>query len=329
MVVKTTAGPAGRRWTAARRVAGYGAAASLSLYLLVKVIWVAAGLAGAVPAEVGGADWIVLNAVTAGMAAAGIALGVVLARNPGRRVPAVPLLLVAWTGAGFLVPMIPFMVLSPLIGGGSAGGEGGGEGGGAAMPAWEAAFLGIGFLGMAVGLAVAVPLHLRERWPAAFAGRLGADGAGGAARAAGRARTWTVIAVCLALAATWTYWAAGGTLGLDPAQRGRLDADARLLFGGSALWAALGAWAAAARRPGTPTWLPTAVGFTASGSLFAWSAWKLPLAFLRPGGYTPVELPAVAVVQHGAGAAAGALLLAAVVRAARAAESRQRRRGSP
>src|SRR5687768_10428674 len=102
MAMEATAGPAGRRWTAARRVAGYGAAASLSLYLVVKVIWVAAGLAGALPADVGGADWIVLNAVTAGMAAAGIALGVVLARDPGRRVPAVPLLLVAWTGAGFL-----------------------------------------------------------------------------------------------------------------------------------------------------------------------------------------------------------------------------------
>ncbi|MFV2177442.1 hypothetical protein ACFHW2_32745 [Actinomadura sp. LOL_016] len=70
-----------------------------------------------------------------------------------------------------------------------------------------------------------------------------------------------------------------------------------------------------------------ALGFTASGSLFAWSAWKLPLVFLRPGDYAPAEHPAVAVVQHGLGIAAGALLLAALVQAVGAAESRVPRRG--
>ncbi|RSN43197.1 hypothetical protein [Actinomadura sp. WAC 06369] len=321
MEAEVKPGPVGRRWTAARRVAGYGAAACLSLYLLVKVVWVAAGLLGSVPSDVGGADWIVLNAVTVVMAAVGIALGVALARDRGRGAPAVPLVFVAWIAAGFLVPMIPYMLLSTLLDAGRTTEPDEG----ATVPAWEGVFLAVGFLGMAVGLAIALPVLLRERWPAAFVGRLG----GGPRAAAGRARTRAVLGMCLLLAAAWAYWAAGGTLGLDPDRTDPMTADARLLLGNSALWALAGAWAAAARRPDTPTWLPMALGFTASGSLFAWSAWKLPLVFLRPGDYAPAERPVVAVVQHGLGIAAGALLLAAIVQAVAAAESRQRRRGSP
>ncbi|QFG21027.1 hypothetical protein [Actinomadura sp. WMMB 499] len=329
MNAESTPGPVDRRWSGARRIAGHGAAASLSLYLVVKVIWVVAGIAGAVPSDVGGADWIALNAVTVVMAAAGITLGLVLASDRGLRAPAVPLVLGAWIGGGFLVPLIPYMLLGTFLDGGGSAGSGED---GATAPAWEGAFLAVGFLGMAVGLAVALPVHLRERWPAAFAGRLGGRlggrVAGGPRAGAGRARAAAVAAMCLLLAAAWAYWAAGGTLGLA-AGRDRPDAGARLLLGNSALWALIAAWAVTARRPGTPVWLPMVLGFTASGSLFAWNAWKLPFVFLRPGDYAPLERPAVAVVEHGLGIAAGALLLAAVVRAAGTAESGASRRGSP
>ncbi|OLT19375.1 hypothetical protein BJF79_16685 [Actinomadura sp. CNU-125] len=321
MEAELTPGPVGRRWTAVRRAAGHGAAACLSLYLVVKVVWVVAGLLGAVPSDVGGADWIVLNAVTVGMAGVGIALGLALARDWGRRIPAAPLLLVAWIGAGFLVPMLPFMVLGVLVdtGGGGSGGEG-------TMPAWEAAFLGIGFIGMAAGLAVALPLYLRERWPAAFAGRLGGRGD---ARGGRRARARAVRGGAVPVPRRDVDVLGGGRDARPgPRARDRMNTDARLLLGTSAVWALVGAWAVATRRPGTPAWLPTSLGFTASGSLFAWSAWKLPLVFLRPGDYAPVERTAVALVQHGLGIAAGALLLAAIVEGAGGTESRARRRGS-
>ncbi|MFC9977563.1 hypothetical protein ACFVH6_42355 [Spirillospora sp. NPDC127200] len=77
----------GARWSAARRFAGYGAASSMSLYLVVKVVWGAAAAFGHAPDDYGTADWAVLNAVTVVMAATGVALGLALAQRWGRRPP--------------------------------------------------------------------------------------------------------------------------------------------------------------------------------------------------------------------------------------------------
>lgn len=74
-------GAVGPMWSTVRRLAGYGAAASLSLYLAVKIVWVVVALLGHAPAGFGDADWIVLNTVTVGMSATGVALGLVLAHG--------------------------------------------------------------------------------------------------------------------------------------------------------------------------------------------------------------------------------------------------------
>lgn len=300
----------GARWSAMRVAGGYGAALSLSLYLLVKVVWVVAALLGHTPSSFGDGDWIVLNAVTVVMSVVGVGLGLVLAQRWGRRVPAPPLVFFAWTAAGFLIPMIPYMLASAFLGGGSGGGADGGDGGDA-MPSWEVVFITIGFAGMAVGLALALPVYLRERWPAAFLGRVGDRRPASLGRPRLRA-LYLLVAVPVLL---WTYWTAGGTLGL--AHRDVMDANGRLLLGNSALWAVMGAVAirvVATGRPRMPLWIPTAVAFTSSGSLFAWAAWKLPWALIRPGGYTAAEYPAVSVVEYGLSIAAGILMLAALLK---------------
>ncbi|MDL4815833.1 hypothetical protein [Actinomadura opuntiae] len=305
----------GPRWTAARKAAGYGAALSLSLYLAVKVVWVGAALLGHTPSNFGDGDWIVLNTVTVGMSVVGVVLGLGLAQRWGRRVPAPPLVFCAWTGAGFLIPMIPYMVLSAFVGGDSdGGGSGGGSGGGDAAPSWEMVFIGVGFAGMAVGLAVGLPIYMRERWPAAFLGRV--DDRGPAHL--GRYRLGVLYGLVAALALLWTYWAAGGTLGLE--HRDMMDANGRLLVANSALWAVMGAAAIrtiAAGRSRIPLWIPMALGFTASGSMFAWAAWKLPWALIRPGGYTPVEYVGVSLIEYGLSITAGIVMLAALLKAAR------------
>ncbi|WP_336213635.1 hypothetical protein [Nonomuraea sp. LPB2021202275-12-8] len=90
-----------------RRLAGYAAALSMSLYLAVKLVWVAAALLGHGPDDYGTADWVLLNAVTVVMAVTGIALGLALAQRWGRRLPAVPVIFFSWVGAGFLSRCFP------------------------------------------------------------------------------------------------------------------------------------------------------------------------------------------------------------------------------
>ncbi|MBO2459181.1 hypothetical protein J4709_16505 [Actinomadura sp. LCR2-06] len=299
-----------------RVMAGYGAASSLSLYLLVKVVWVAASLLGRTPSTFTDGDWIVLNTVTVGMSVVGVVLGLALAQPWGRRVPAPPLVFFAWVGAGFLVPMIPYMLVSAVLGADAGGGGSGGSSGGDTVPAWEMVFISIGFAGMALGLAVALPIYLRERWPIAFLGRVGDR----LPARIGRSHIRALYILIAALVLLWTYWVVGGKLGLQPAHRHMMDANGRLLVGNSALWAVIGAAAIrtiATGRPRTPLWIPMALAFISSGSLFAWAAWRLPWALIRPGGYTAPEYPAVSVLQYGLSIAAGIVMLAALLKVVR------------
>jgi hypothetical protein len=306
----------GARWSAARRFAGYGAASTLSLYLLVKVIWVVAALFGHGPDEsdLSTGEWVILNAVTVGMAVIGIVLALALARPWGQRIPAAPLVFAAWVGAGFLIPLIPFMLLSAIFGGSGNGDTGGGD----AMPTWEGIFISIGFAGMAVGLLIALPIFMRERFPYVFLGRPG-DGRARPPRKPLAARAAMVVSC--GLGALWLSWAFGAKFAVDPAHRDLLDRNARLLLGDWGAGALAAAWSVhVITRPGAtrlPRWIPTTLAFATSGSLFAWSSWKLAMAILSPGDYATAEYSGVAVIEYALAIGAGVTLLAALLRAQR------------
>ncbi|GAA3204552.1 hypothetical protein GCM10010486_88500 [Nonomuraea roseoviolacea subsp. carminata] len=291
-------GSRGRRRTMLRRVAAFGAAGSMSLYLAVKILWIT------LEVRQGTADWVMLNLVTVVMALTGITLGLALGQSWGMRLPAWLVLPLAWIGSGFLVSLLPYMLVSAFLKQDAPA-----PGDGAAMPAWEAVFITVGFAGMAVGLVVALPIYLAERWPHAFAGRAGRPG-----REAGGA--WPLLPAA-ALAVLWAFWAAGGTAGLNPAALAGWDANGRVLIGDGALCAALAGWSVwALSRPGgprTPLWLPMAAGFVASGSLFAWGAWKL-LWVLLPGAYRPFEYRGVAVAEHAVAIVTGLAVLLTLLR---------------
>ncbi|GAA3235183.1 hypothetical protein [Nonomuraea helvata] len=303
---RPSAAAVGAWWSVARRAAGYTAALTMSLYLVVKVIWIVAALTGHGPSDVGTAGWVGLNAVTVGMSAAGVALGLALAQRWGRRLPALPVIFLSWVGAGFLVPMLPYMVISTILD------ASGGAGGAGSAPGWEMVFIAIGFAGMAAGLAVALPIYLRERWPGHFLGRIGQI----RPHVSRWARPAMLAAVMLGL--IWLYWGFGGTIGLDPAHLAHRDLNARLLTGNAGLWALIGGWSMLVlgrRRPARlPLWVPMTLGFAASGSLFAWSCWKLPLAVLRPWDYVPAEHPVIAVIEHALSIGTGLALLVSAIR---------------
>ena len=126
------------------------------------------------------------------------------------------------------------------------------------------------------------------------------------------------LTVSSVLGLLWLYRAIGGTLGLDLAHRD-MDLNERLLNGNSGIWAFIGVWSiwvVTTRRHAArlPLWVPMSSAFVASGSLFAWSGWKLSMAVLRPGGYMPPEHPVVTLVQHALAIGAGIAILAGLVR---------------
>ncbi len=262
------------RWDRLGRLAAYGGSAAMAPYVVIKVSWVAGSLLGLAPvgAGFGLAEWVVLNTVTVGMAVIGITLGLALARPWGMRLPGAPLLFCAWVGAGFLVSMLPYAVADSLLSEPDTSGSGTGSGSGGdsdpRMPGWEAALIQFGFIGMGLGLTLALPAYLRRRWPEAFTGRAGAPSPPGRA----------AVALGAAVGLLWLYWAAGGTAGLAHPDEARTTW--RLLYGICGTWALVAASAVARprrERPGRlPRWLATVLGWLGSGSLFAWSGWKLP-----------------------------------------------------
>jgi hypothetical protein len=118
----------------------------------------------------------------------------------------------------------------------------------------------------------------------------------------------------------WLYRSLGGTAGI--AHRGERDLAWHVLSGVFGLWAwvaSAATWAVVRGRPArVPRWGPMVLGRLGSGSLFAWSGWKLPftlyLAVARPADAALPENLALAAVLHSAAVGAGAAMLRALVR---------------
>ncbi|MGY6021859.1 hypothetical protein [Streptomyces spinosirectus] len=305
------------RWDRIGRTAAYGAAAALVPYLVIKVTWVVGSLLGLLPVgrgfSLGG--WLVLNTVTIGMAAAGITLALALVRPWGMRIPGRLVGFVAWVGSGFLVSILPFVAVSALFdsGTGASGGPGS-SAGDAAMPGWEAVLLQCSFVGTGIGLAVALPACLWRRRPHAL---LRPE----RPRASSES-LWPVVTGAVT-GLVWLYWAAGGPLGI--AHRDERPADWHVLVGVSACWAlaASAAVLALLRRRSTrlPYPLLLAVAWLGSGSMFAWSGWRLPatvyVALAHPSDVRYPENVAVAVTLHVTAVLTGAGVIRALVRGGR------------
>jgi hypothetical protein len=295
----------------------------LAPYLVIKISWVVGAVLGLVPVGAGFSlgGWVLLNLVTVGMAGIGIALALALVRPWGMRIPGWLVVFCAWVGAGFLVSLLPYVGLEWLFGSGAGGAEEGASGG-PVRPAWEGVLLEVSFVGMGLGLAVSVPAYLRRRWPTAFTGR-GAGAGSGTGRSGVRGAVPISAALPAVVAAVvgtvWLYWAVGGTVGLaHPEVR---ITEWHLLTGLGAAWALAGAavvrTVVRARGSRVPRWLPSALVWLGSGSLFAWNAWKLPyvvyVLLAEPPGFTLPENLVLAAALHLAAVLAGAGMLRMLV----------------
>jgi hypothetical protein len=262
------------RARAVRRFAAFGGAVFLAPYLVIKVSWVLGAAVGWLPIGRGFslAGWLGLNTVTVLMAATGIALSLALADTARVRAPAVAILTFAWIATGFLVPMLPYLVLSSALSSDDAPAPAQTGSAGSELPGWEAALIQVSFGGLGLALAVALPLYLLKHWPDAFTGRLG-DRTGSL-----RPTAAVAISAAVLVGAVRCFWEAGGQFGLARPQA--RDLDWYLQTGNSACWTLLGAgcvWMLVRRRPArVPLWVPMTITWVVSGFLVAWNVWRLP-----------------------------------------------------
>ena len=220
------------RW---RRPGGYAAALAVTPYLLIKIAWTF-GLW--VPTEqMASSDWRAVNAVTAVLAAIGILLALAFSRPWGERLPAWLVALPVWIGTGLLVPLV---LLAPVLGPAAIARDQ--EAGAADVWIWEQVLVMVSLVGVGIGLPLALAGYARARWPEALGGALDPGAHPGSTRHLQVTLARLVATGCVALGVVKLYWAAGGTLAIDPSRAADRDLWWRLLSFSTGAWALAGAW---------------------------------------------------------------------------------------
>ncbi|WP_327151098.1 hypothetical protein [Nocardia sp. NBC_01329] len=259
------------RLTKLRTIGGIGAAMAVTPYLLIKIVWTF-GLF--VPTEeMGGADWRVINATTAFLAAVGITLALAFSRPWGESLPAWVVVLPVWVGTGLLVPML---LLAPVLGPAAMNRDQ--EAGSPDFWIYEQILVMISLVGIGVGLPLALAGYARARWPEALSGSIACPEPPGSTRQLQVALARLVAAGCALLGCVKLFWAAGGTFGLDTNRLGQRDLWWQLLSSSTAVWAFIGSWAIlvlTAHRSARRFFPPMAAAWVASGMLFSYSVYNL------------------------------------------------------
>lgn len=167
LTTPTPSGPdaAATRLRPARLAAGWAAIAGTVPYLMLKALWLSGSTIGArKPAFLDDPSVVALNSVTVAMDLAVVVLALALTQRWGRRLPAWPILLPAWVGTGFLLPMVlailPATVLTLLSTPGPAGGPD------YPLERWVQPMVYGGFAWQGVFLLLAFVLYARDRWAA-------------------------------------------------------------------------------------------------------------------------------------------------------------------
>ncbi|MET7294781.1 hypothetical protein ABZS79_22080 [Streptomyces griseoloalbus] len=240
-------------------------------YLLIKIVWTFGFF---IPTEeMGGADWRAINAATAFLAAVGIVLAMAFSRPWGERLPAWLVALPVWVGTGLLVPML---LLAPVLGPAAMTRDQ--DAGSPDFWIYEQILVMISLVGVGVGLPLALAGYAKARWPEALGGPLAYDEPVGGTRELQVTLARLVAAGCALLACAKIFWAAGGTLGLDPDELDRRDLWWHMLSLSTAVWALAGAWGilVLTARRGTRGFLPPMVAaWVSSGMLFSYSVYNL------------------------------------------------------
>lgn len=290
------------RLTRIRRISGNAAAIAVAPYLFIKILW-AFGLF--VPTEeMAGADWRAINAATAVLAAVGITLAMAFSRPWGNKLPAWLVALPVWVGTGLLVPML---LLAPVLGPAAMSKDK--EAGAPDFWIYEQILVMISLVGAGIGLPLALLGYARARWPEALGGPLDCGEPHGSSRALQAIIAKLLAVGCVLLGVVKIYWAAGGTLGIDPDRLDGRDVWWHLLTLSTGVWALAGAWGLVVLTTcrGSRRFLPPmGAAWISSGMLFAYSVYNL-LTLTDMQQPAPEE-PIVAATTRELGAVLGVLM---------------------
>jgi hypothetical protein len=276
-----------------RKIGGYGAAISVTPYLLIKIAWTFGMF---LPREsMGGISWRAINATTAILALVAILLAITFNRPWGERLPAWAVIPPVWVGTGLLVPMV---LLMPVLGAAAGAAE---------TWAYEQIFVIVSLVGIGIGLPIALAGYAKSRWPEALGGPVDCGERPGHTRRLQVPLARVIAAGCVLLGLTKTYWALGGTIGIDPARLDDRDLWWHLLTLSTGVWSLAGAWAIlvlTARRGFRRFVPPMMASWISSGMLFSYNLFFA----MRPDSGASPEYPLARVLSTEAGIVLGLLM---------------------
>ncbi|WNQ14281.1 hypothetical protein MJA45_18355 [Paenibacillus aurantius] len=284
-----------------RRICGYGAALAVTPYLLIKIAWTF-GLF--LPTEqMGDASWRAINAATAVIAAVGILLAMAFCRPWGERLPAWLVALPVWMGTGLLVPLL---LLAPVLGPAAMNRDM--EAGAADFWAYEQIFVMVSLIGVGICLPLALAGYAKARWPEALGGSTESGKLQGHTRQLQIPLARIAAAGCILLGVIKVFWAAGGTLGIDPGLLDGRDVWWQLLTLSTGVWSLAGAWGllVLTSRRGSRRFLPPmAAAWISSGMLFSYNLFSA----IHPDAPSYPEYPLARVLATEAGIVLGVMML--------------------
>jgi hypothetical protein len=265
------------RLRALRLVAGYGAIISALPYLVLKIVWLSGGTLGvADQSMMRDASMFVLNAITGGMDLVGIALALAFTHQWGLRMPAWLLLPPIWVATGLLTTFVvgvPIIAIVNALGSDPLPRVTGGP-----VQPWVYVVVYVEFVGLGIGLMLAFLLYTKTRWAETLRSTTSAVQPGAThdvqVPLANAAALGAMASGAMSLA-----WAFGATVGLPEEAAARRTIIGSVINGISAslmISAAAGMLMMVHRIGGRmPFWLPLAMTWFGSGSLFGWGLWQM------------------------------------------------------
>lgn len=227
----------------------------------------------------------------------------------GRCCGAIPWLwlvaLPVWVGTGLLVPML---LLAPVLGPAAMTRDQ--EAGADDVWAYEQIFVMVSLVGVGIGLPLALAGYAKARWPEALGGPTDCGEQPGHTRHLQVTLARLVATGCILLGVIKVIWAAGGTLGIDPAMLDDRDVWWHMLSLSTGAWAFAGAWGllGLTSRRGSRRFLPPmAAAWISSGMLFSYNLYDL-LSAMRTDAQPTPEYPLPRVLTREPGIVLGVMM---------------------